>query len=174
MFLHGKTTCINNLTIIKQHLYMMIANSNIDFLTLKNTSVAHTIPRRFLVWLYMAVLAQPLLHSLVFWLISSQTAEINAEAEAQAIKHAIMGFMFGVLMIIIWMSYDSGFIRELNQYIHRCKTYKNCHRKIHNVYNHIDSCMHLFWVFIAPPLSFIITSLYAITLLLPSINFIPH
>lgn len=162
MFLHGKTTCINNLTIIKQHLYMMITNSNIDFLTLKNTSVAHTIPRRFLVWLYITVLAQPLLHSLVFWLVSKD------------IVTTIAGCMFGILMIIIWMSYDSGFVRELNQYIHRCKTYKNCHHKIRSVYNHIDSFMHLFWVFIAPPLSVIITSLYALTSLLPIINFTPH
>lgn len=148
---------------------MIIANSNIDFLTLKNTSVAHTIPQRFLAWLYLAVLAQPILHSLVFWLISTSNEAIG-NTDAEAIKSAIIGFMFGVLMIIIWMSYDSGFIRTLNQAIHRCKTYKNCHHKIHNIYNHIDSFMHFFWVFIAPPLSVIITSLYAITSLLPLLN----
>lgn len=128
----------------------MITNSNIDFLTLKNTSVAGIIPPRLLTWLYVTVLAQPFFQSLIFWLVSKD------------ILTTMTGFMLGVAMIIIWMSYDSGFFRALNQCIWKCKVYKGCHHKIHNIYNHLDSALHLFWVFIAPPLSVVVISVYAI------------
>ena len=136
----------------------MIANSNIDFLALKNTSVADTIPRRFLVWLYMAVLAQPFFHSLVFWLVSKD------------ILTTITGFLFGTAMMTIWMSYDSGFIRALNRCVYNCRLYKRCHHKVHTVYNHIDSALHLFLVFIAPPLFAVGISIYALSSLLLTIS----
>lgn len=140
----------------------MIINSNIDFLALKNTSVADTIPRHFLVWLYIAVLAQPFFHSLVFWLVSEN------------ILTTITGFLFGMAMTTIWMSYDSGFIRALNRCVYNCRFYKRCHHKVHTVYNHIDSALHLFLVFILPPVSAVGISLYALSTLLltisPSLN----
>jgi len=136
----------------------MIANSNIDFLALKNTSVADTIPRRFLIWLYMAVLAQPFFHSLVFWLVSED------------ILTTITGFLFGTAMVTIWMSYDSGFIRALNRCVHRCNFYKHSHHKVRTVYNHIDSALHLFLVFIVPPISVIGISLYAVSTFLLTLS----
>ena len=140
----------------------MIANNNIDYLTLKNTSAADIIPHQLLIWLYIAALTQPFFYSLIFWILSENIAT------------AIIGFLLGTTMLTIWVSYDSGFIRALNRFIYRSKWYKDCHHRVRTICNHIDSALHLFLVFILPPISVVGISVYAITTLLltisPSLN----
>lgn len=160
--------CVNKFNNNKTTINTMIANSNIDFLTLKNTSVSGILPAKFVIWLYAVVFAQPLLSSLLFWLASEELVMV------QRVENTVLGFMFGVAMVIIWMSYDSGFFRALSQCIYKCKVYNRCHQNVHTFYNHLDSVFHFFWVFIAPPLSVVGVIVYSIATLLLALSSVAH
>ncbi len=139
----------------------MLTNNNIDFPTLRSAPVAEIIPTKLIIWLYAAVLLQPLLYSLNFWLIS------------HSIPTAFMGFMLGSFAIIIWMLYDCGFFKIVSKYINKSKFYKDCGHKACSYFDSLESTSRLFWLFAAPALPIIGLFIYTISYIVLFIAALP-
>ena len=139
----------------------MLANNNIDFPTLRSAPVIEIIPTKLIIWLYAAVLMQPLLYSLGFWLVS------------HSIPTAFIGFMLGSSAIIIWMLFDCGFFKSLSKRINESKLYNDCGQKACHCMNNLGSTSRVFWLFAAPALPIIGLFIYTISYIVLFIAALP-